>query len=313
MHADWLHGKLLDHGALLWRGFDIASAADFEDVISTVAPDLGEEYLGTTPRNRMGGRVHTSTELAGWYLIPQHIEMSFLPSTPRQLFFACLYPSHTGGQTPLADFRRVWADLDDDVRERFRQGGIRNVRNYDGPGSPRRFDPWKTKRWDAMFETTDRAEVERKAAEAGLRAEWRANDRLRLVNEQEAFRVHPETGTEFWCNHLQVFHMSTGTGEYRRLFERNGSPLAWALSHVARTVTAVRERITDPDDLPTHCTYRDGSPIPQADIDHVRDTIWRHLVTFDWQRGDMLAIDNFAVSHGRMPFRGKRQIGVAWA
>ena len=34
---------------------------------------------------------------------------------------------------------------------------------------------------------------------------------------------------------------------------------------------------------------------------------------FPWRRGDVLAIDNFAVSHGRLPDSGPREIAVAWA
>ena len=62
-----------------------------------------------------------------------------------------------------------------------------------------------------------------------------------------------------------------------------------------------------------HCTHADGSPIADADMDAVRDAIWKNMVFFKWRKGDVLVIDNDAVSHGRMPFRGPREIAVAWA
>jgi alpha-ketoglutarate-dependent taurine dioxygenase len=34
-------------------------------------------------------------------------------------------------------------------------------------------------------------------------------------------------------------------------------------------------------------------------------------VRFRWQRGDLLLVDNYFVTHGRMPFRGERRILVA--
>jgi alpha-ketoglutarate-dependent taurine dioxygenase len=34
-------------------------------------------------------------------------------------------------------------------------------------------------------------------------------------------------------------------------------------------------------------------------------------VRFRWQQGDFLLLDNFTVTHGRMPFRGNRRILVA--
>jgi hypothetical protein len=62
-----------------------------------------------------------------------------------------------------------------------------------------------------------------------------------------------------------------------------------------------------------HCTYGDGSPIPDADMRAVREAFWRNMVFPKWQRGDVVAIDNHAVAHGRMPYRGPRRIAVAWA
>ena len=62
-----------------------------------------------------------------------------------------------------------------------------------------------------------------------------------------------------------------------------------------------------------HCTYGDGGEIADADMEKIRDAVWKNLVAIPWQRGDVVAIDNFAVSHGRLPFQGPRQIAVCWA
>lgn len=62
-----------------------------------------------------------------------------------------------------------------------------------------------------------------------------------------------------------------------------------------------------------HCTYRDGQEIPDADLEHLRDLIWRNLVVLPWSRGDVVAIDNHAVGHGRLPYRGPRRVAVCWA
>jgi hypothetical protein len=52
---------------------------------------------------------------------------------------------------------------------------------------------------------------------------------------------------------------------------------------------------------------------PDADIEHVRDVIWDNMVVFPWKPGDVVAIDNFSVSHGRLPYKGPRQIVVSWS
>lgn len=303
-----------EHGAVLFRGFTLGGAQGFEDVASAIEPQLGSEYLGTSPRNALTKHVYTASELPPFYPIPQHIEMSFLAHPPRVLFFAALAPNTSrGGETPLADFRAVWRDLDPEVRERFEERGVRNVRNYAGPEAGSRSDPWKLKRWDEMFGTSDRAEVERRARAEGLTPSWREGDVLRLENVQPAWRTHPETGERVWLNHAQVFHPSAAAGELRRIATRQRALRSRLLATFAGTMVAVRRRLVAEDDLPMNVTFGDGTPISDRDMERVRDAIWKNLVVYRWEQDDVVVLDNTAISHGRLPYRGKRTIAVAWA
>ena len=304
--------RLRTHGALLFRGFDVGDPAAFERVARAITPSLGREYLGTSPRNALTDYVFSASELPGWYPIPQHCEMTFLARPPRQLFFWCgVAPVGVGGETPLVDFRKVQAALDPAVRRRFVEGGIRIVRNYGGP-ERRRLTPFQLKRWDEMFLTTDRAIVEEKCRQEGFAATWLPGGRLRLVSRQPALRAHPDTGEPVWHNHAQVFHVGTGAAEYRRIFRERRDLRSFGLWLLARALELV-ERRKEGDERALHCTYADGGEIPDADLEHLRDVIWQHMVRFRWRTGDVVAIDNYAVSHGRMPYRGPRQIAVAWA
>ena len=100
--------------------------------------------------------------------------MSFLNNPPSRLFFCCLVaPSGAGGETPLVDFRKVLRDLDPEVRSRFEEKGVKNIRNYSGPNGGSRLDPWKLKRWDEMFGSKDREVVEAMCRQNGLDYEWK--------------------------------------------------------------------------------------------------------------------------------------------
>jgi pimeloyl-ACP methyl ester carboxylesterase len=314
-HHAFIQDKLTEHGAILARGFTAFDAPAFEQVARAVEPALKNDYLGTSPRNGLTDYVFSASELPPYYPIPEHCEMSFVKHPPRRLFFCCLLPSEgPGGETPIVDFRKVARDLDPEVRDRFVQRGVRNIRNYDGPGGGGgRFDLWKLKRWDEMFRTTDRAVVEQKCRENGLEAEWGAGGKLRLVNTQPALKAHPVTGEAVWFNHSQVFHLSAVPAEYRRIAKRMG-PLPYAgLAAVAAAAVRLKSRTQGPGDQAMHCTYGDGTPIPDEDMDKVRDAIWSNLVFFKWRKGDVLMIDNDAVAHGRMPYRGPRTVAVCWA
>lgn len=69
--------------------------------------------------------VFSASELPGYFPIPQHLEMSFLPAPPRSLFFCCLVaPTSAGGETCLCDFEKVYNQLDPAVRQRFEEKGV---------------------------------------------------------------------------------------------------------------------------------------------------------------------------------------------
>jgi len=310
---DWVADALPRHGALLFRGFDVPDAPAFEHVARAIDDDLKNDYLGTSPRDALTGYVFSASELPPYYPIPQHCEMSFVANPPRRLFFCCLVePAVGSGETPLTDFRRVLADLDPAVVARFERRGLRIVRNYSGPDGGRRFDPWRLKRWDEMFGTTDHAEIEARCRQEGFEPTWTANDGLRLVSHQAATRAHPVTGERVWHNHSTTFHLSQAAGEYRRIFRMRPTVRHLALWRLAVVLEQLQRRRPS-DELAMHCTYGDGDEIPTADMEAVRDAVWRHLVTFSWQRGDVLAIDNYTVAHGRLPYRGPRRIAVCWA
>lgn len=313
-NADWVQERLTAHGALLFRGFDVSDAPAFERLARAIDDDLENEYLGTSPRTGLTDYVFSASELPSFYPIPQHCEMSFVAEPPRRVFFCCLVePAAGGGETPLVDFRRVYRDLDPAVCKRFEEGGIRIVRNYGGPGGGGRFDLWKLKRWDEMFCTTDKSAVEATCREQGFEAKWMPDDGLRLVSRQPVFRDHPRTGERVWHNHTQVFHLSAAPGEYRRILSLRPSLRNWFLYRFARLLVALQRRTKGSDEQSMHCTYEDGREIPDADMEHVRDVIWKHMVVTPWRRGDVVAIDNHSVAHGRLPYHGPRQVAVCWA
>lgn len=71
--------------------------------------------------------VFSASELPPSYPIPQHLEMSFLPAPPSHIFFCCLEPpTSSGGETSLCDFRKVYDDMNPEIKQEFEDKGVRN-------------------------------------------------------------------------------------------------------------------------------------------------------------------------------------------
>ncbi|MFK7898782.1 MAG: TauD/TfdA family dioxygenase [Myxococcota bacterium] len=314
-HADWVRDRLVEHGAFRFRGFDAEKPEDFERIARVVSPALGNDYMGTSPRGALTDYVFNASELPDYFPIPQHCEMSFCAEPPTHLFFYCMdEPAPDSGETPLCDFRKVWRDLDAGVRDRFIEGGIRIVRNYASPheDADAEANPNQLKSWPEIFNTTDRAEVEAQCRAEGFTPEWSEGDALKLVSTQPVSKDHPISGETAWYNHITTFHLTTALSEYKRIAAYRPTERHQGLVQIATTLEE-RLRQQPGEAQAMHSTRLDGSEFPPEDLEHVRDVVWQNLVVESWKKGDILAIDNASVSHGRLPYEGDRRIVVCWS
>jgi len=277
-----IESELLRHGGILFRGFAVDQPAHLESFIRAVAGEALEYRERSSPRSSVEGRIYTSTDYPPSQPIFFHNENSYQNVWPLKICFFCQQPAASGGETPIADCRRVLAALDPALRERFAARGWMYVRNFgDGFGLD----------WRTVFQTDDRTAVELHCREHGIEAEWKAGDRLRTRAVRPAVARHPKTGELVWFNHAAFFHVSTLEPEIREALLAD----------------------FDEDELPANTYYGDGAPIEPETLDHLRSLYERASVRFPWQRGDLLLLDNMMTAHGRAPYSGGRRILVGMA
>jgi alpha-ketoglutarate-dependent taurine dioxygenase len=272
---------LLRYGAVLLRDFRVDSIEQFEQCALVFTSDLLNYVEGSSPRTMLADKVYTSTEYPPEYFISLHNELSYAHKWPGKLFFHCVQPAESGGETPIADGRRVLRLLPPELVDRFERKGVRYLRNMHqqlGAGMS----------WSTVFETTDRAFIEDYCREGDISFEWRPDGGLRTSQVRPGVIRHPRTGERVWFNQADQWHPSN-----------LGDELAIAMGAV-----------TDVDDLPLNAQYGDGSPIAAEDLQRVREAFHEAAVLFPWQTGDVLVIDNTMVSHGRSPFTGSRRVVV---
>jgi hypothetical protein len=102
---------------------------------------------------------------------------------------------------------------------------------------------------------------------------------------------HPVTGEWVWFNQAHLFH----------------------ISNLAAPVRETLISIVGEEGVPRNVFYGDGSPIELDALEHVRAVLQRCQVSFPWQAGDVLMLDNMLVAHGRSTFQGARKVVVAMA
>jgi alpha-ketoglutarate-dependent taurine dioxygenase len=281
-NREMIHRKLLEHGAIVFRGFDAGSAERFREVASAISGELLDYQERAAPRVQIQKGVYTSTEFPADQPIPMHHEMSYSHNWPTQLWFYCAQPAPEGGRTPIADDRKVIGLIPAEIQQELQAKGVMYVRNY-GEGVDLS--------WQDAFQTTDPGVVEEYCRKARMQVEWRDRGRLRTRAVRQVYAVHPVTGDRVWFNHAHMFHHSNLPPEVRESL----------LAEFAE------------DELPRNAFYGDGSSIDGAVLAEIRRIYEEAAHRFFWQQGDFLLVDNFLVSHGREPFAGPRQILVAMA
>jgi alpha-ketoglutarate-dependent taurine dioxygenase len=279
---EFLDGLVHTHGAVLLRGFSDAGDEDIRKVVTLLSGPPLDYTERSSPRSEVAAGIYTSTDYPAEKRIFLHNEQSYNLRFPERLYFHCRDAADQGGETLLADSRRVLSRIPADTRERFAREGYLLVRNY----RPHMGLPWQD-----VFQTADRSDVARYCATNGIDVEWLGPDELRTTQRREVVAAHPVTGESCWFNHLTFFHVSTLGDEIADLL-----------------VEAYGE-----DGVSTNTFHGDGTPIAPEVLTALRDAYERECVAPPWRTGDLLVVDNLLASHGRAAFTGSRRVVVSMA
>lgn len=295
-HREEFKAKMLKSGGLLFRGFPLRTATDFEEAIRALR--LGDfiDYIGgDSPRAKITENVYTSTEAPPSFKIPLHNELSFVDNYPKQIYFFCEIEPTSQGETIIADAREIYKGVRPDVRERFKENGLLYSSCYYGESA---LMDWinsiqtSHKSWKQVFETNQKTEVERLCQENAFEYQWNQNDWLKISQRRPAVIDHPETGDKVWFNQVHLYDFNPR--------------LLGLWRYVAATLFYL------PKHMRLHETFfSNGKPIPREDIYHIMDVLDQKTIAFPWKRGDFMALDNVLAMHGRAPFNCKRRVLTA--
>ncbi|UZW58371.1 non-ribosomal peptide synthetase [Lysobacter enzymogenes] len=281
-NVGFIDERLATHGAILFRGFRLPEVSEFERFVKVTSGEPLTYSERSSPRSQVRGAIYTSTDHPPEYPIFLHNEQSYNVTFPARIFFHCLVASQTGGQTPIADTRRVLGRISAQTRDRFERSGYMYVRNFgDGLGLS----------WQNAFQTASPTAVEAYCRANDIGYEWKGDGRLKTWQVRRVTARHAQTGETVWFNHATFFHVSTLDAQ-------------------------LQERLRDEfgeDALPNQTYYGDGTPIPAEVMQELREAYLAEKTSFPWQPGDVLMLDNMLCAHGREPYTGARKVVVGMA
>jgi hypothetical protein len=282
-HSEERVGLLKTAGAVKYTGVQIASTEDFQQIVDAVSSKFLSYIDGNSPRTKLSGNVYTSTEYDPAQRITMHNELSYSAKWPGKIFFSCLFPAATGGETLLADSRRILENINPSIVAEVRARGICYIRNLHGGQG---MGP----SWQDTFESSDKAVVESYCRSYQIDHQWGHRDSLKLLQRSKGILTHRLTGEEVWFNQIDQFHPS----------------------HLGDEMYETLELLYEsPENFPMYVSFGDGNEISTELIKEVLDSIDEITVAPQWQTNQFLVVDNELVSHGRNSFTGDRRVLVA--
>jgi alpha-ketoglutarate-dependent taurine dioxygenase len=276
-NRDMVTHRLNEHGAILFRGFQVDTVDKFKDFVNIFDPNPLEYKQRSSPRFEVAKNIYHSTTYPADQSINMHSENSYALQRTRKIVFCCIQPAGEQGETPIADNRLVVSYISEATKKKFMEKGVRYVRNISkGIGLS----------WNEVFQTWDKDAVAEECRRNGMEFKWDGDDRLVLSWNNKAIYDHPETNEQIWFNHAFFFNRYALPEEVLSSFESD-------------------------EDLPFNTYFGDGGQIAKEEIEEIRMAYEKASVKFPWAKGDVLFLDNMLMSHGRSPFKGNRQIIVS--
>lgn len=280
----WLaeHRRQLDEqatvdGAILFRGFPLATANDFDQFVTAFGwrNFPYDESLSNAVRVNRTARVFTANEAPPDVTILLHHEMAQTPIYPSKLFFFCEHPADKGGATPLCRSDILWQRLAERCPNFARdclQKGLRYTNVMPSANDP---NSGMGRSWQSTLRAETREQAEERLKGLGYRWEWLPDGCLRATTP--------------------VLPAARDLGGGRHSFFN-------------QLIAAYRGWKDSRNDPSKSITFGDGAPLdgPSALVAaELADEL-----TFDlpWRRGDVALIDNYVTMHGRRTFKGTRKV-----
>lgn len=268
------------HGAILFRGFPLATAQDFDTFVAAFGRPAFtyEDSLSNAVRVNRTPRVFTANEAPPTVQIFFHHEMAQTPLYPTQLFFFCEQPAETGGATPLCRSDWLWDRLEStcpafaaDIEGKGLQ--YSNVM----PGETD-MESGMGRSWQSTLKTESRDGAEKRLKDLGYSWTWQEDGCLRATTPVlKGVHKLPDGRRSFFNQLIAAY-------------------CGW------------KDARNDPGKA---ITLGDGTLL---DRDAVQMAIKiSEELAFDvpWQKGDVALVDNYVTMHGRRPFSGTRKVLAA--
>ncbi len=265
------------HGTVLFRGFPIVSADDFDAFITafSFANFPYQESLSNAVRVNRTDRVFTANEAPSEIDILFHHEMAQTPIYPGVIMFFCEKPADEGGATQLCRSDWLYDRLATECPVFIRQCEQCGLQYTNVMPDEDDAKSGMGRSWRSTLGVDTKEAAEERLAKLQYSYEWIEGGSLRATTPTLPAVMEVSPGRKTFFNQLIAAYGG------------------WTDSR------------NDPSDAIRH---GDGSKLDGVAVQQAIDLSEELSFEAQWQAGDVALIDNTVAMHGRRPFVGTRKV-----
>jgi alpha-ketoglutarate-dependent taurine dioxygenase len=276
-HRTELLQQATRHGGVLFRGFPLKTAEDFDAFIAAFGlPNFPyKKSLSNAVRVNRTERVFSANEAPPDVQIFFHHEMAQTPIFPAKIAFFCEKPSEEGGATPICRSDVLYERLRQELPQFIRDCEVKGLRYTNV--MPENNDPnsGMGRSWKSTLEVDARAAAEARLRELNYSWEWLADGCLKATTPPLPAVMELAPGRKSFFNQLIAAYCG------------------W------------KDTRNDPSSAIRH---GDGTKLDAAAVARAIEIANELSYDLMWQAGDAVLLDNTVAMHARKSFKGTRRV-----
>lgn len=305
INHELIQDKIALHGGILFKGFAIKTAADFENTALLIDANLADKHIfdGAVGTRRTKFVSDVANPEIKKILTPLslHNEDSFVAEIPTKIMFCSLNSAPWGGESLIADCRKVYQSLPQRVKNKYRDQKLISTLVLEDKLFLANSQIPKNVQHITEFARDHGAETVKRISDNMTEFSFTIPAVITLKSSEEAIWFNTLHQAVFYNKCIDIWMAYKLLGGFSN---RAKSFLLMFNSLLQDFVTYIK---SGRNPLKMHdCKLVNGQKITALDRIQMGLAFWKNTAIIPLKDGDFFVLDNRLTAHGRMPFKGRR-------
>ena len=301
----FVQDKIASHGGILFRGFSLKTATDFENIALSIDVNLTDKHIFDgavcTKRTKFVSDVASPAIKKMLTPLSLHNEDSFVAETPKKIMFCSLSSAPWGGESLIADCRKVYQSLPQRVQNKYRNQKLVSTLILEDRLFLANSQIPKNTQCITEFAKSHGAETVKRISDNMTEFSFTVPAVITSEPYEETVWFNTLHQAVFYNNCIDIWMAYKLLGGISNRIKALFLIFSSLLKDVTNYIKSGRNPLKMHD-----CTLQNGEKITACDRIQMGLAFWKNTAILPLKDGEFFVLDNRLTAHGRMPYKGKR-------